>query len=127
VYEHRWPLLALAPVAFAVAWYPEDSWWFFLVPAVAFVVGLALKPRHVLVLWIGSALMVLVGLGIWLLFNEPDPQPAGQEESWVEVFPISLFLSAFGVLLPAWLGRLLRAWFDQVLRHGGDQPRPAAG
>jgi hypothetical protein len=121
IWEHRWSFVVLVPVGWLVPWLPEDSGWIFAIPLVALLVGMILQPRHVWVVWLGAALLMIPSMLVWLLFNDPTPQPEGQEESAIEIIPITLFLGFFGVLLPAWLGRLLRAWYEQNVRRGGHQ------
>src|SRR5690349_10309873 len=84
IWEHRWALLVLAPPACAVAWL-SDSSWLFVTPVIAFLLGLLLQPRHLWVLWLGAAIFAMAGALIWSIFNEPAPQPLGQEESAIEI------------------------------------------
>lgn len=79
-------------------------------PLVAFAVGLALRPRHLWLVWLGSVVIQWIVMGIWGKYSDPGDETV-----------LSLALEAFGwmfvgVLIPAWFGRLLRSGFEQSRR-----------
>lgn len=120
--EHWLPLLILvAPINWVIyqADKADNIGPMLPLPAVAFVVGLALRPRHVWLVWLGAVLIQWVTMAAWGAYA--TAAMPGAEET-----PLSLTIEAFfwmagGVLLPVWLGRLAGRAI-QVSRHPGEHP-----
>jgi hypothetical protein len=100
--EHWLPLLILVvPIGFVV-WATEIELGLLLLvlPLAAFVVGAALRPRHVWLIWLGAVVIQWIAMGVLGKYSDPEDETV-----------LSLILEAFpwmaiGVLLPVWLGRL---------------------
>ena len=76
-------------------------------PIVAFVIGLALRPRHVWLLWLGAVVVEWVTVIAWGRYDVP-----GSGETLTSIMIEAFFWMALGVLIPVWLGRLVRAGFQ---------------
>ncbi len=118
VQEH-WLIVALLAVPIVLATWMSAIVW--LVPLAAFVVGAALQPRHVWVVWLGSVVVLWISLGVWEVFNEST---ADDGETIVSVFFESFIFMAGGVLLPTWIGRLFH-WFGEPEDHRPPGNTPA--
>lgn len=82
-------------------------------PIVAFVVGWALRPRHVWIIWLGSVVLQWVVMGVWGKYDNPEG------ETVLSLIFEAFGWMAFGVLFPLWFGRLVRAAMEE-----GRQPGP---
>lgn len=83
-------------------------------PLIAFAVGFALRPRHVWLLWLGSFVIEWVVVGYMGKFNEP-----GGGETVASILIEAPIWMAFGVLVPAWLGRFARRGIREM--HDADR------
>ena len=113
--EHWLPLLILVvPINWVVYQADKASNIYPMLPLVAFAVGFALRPRHVWLLWLGSVLIEWIVVGYMGKFNDP----AGGET--VGSILIEAFAwMAFGVLVPAWLGRVTRHGIKETPHNAG--------
>jgi len=112
--EHWLPLLILlAPINWVVYRSDADNVLPLLIlPLVALVVGLVLRPHHVWLVWLSSVVMLWIVAGYMGKYNDPGP------DETVASIMIEAFVWMFlGVLIPVWFGRLTRAAIDE-------QPRP---
>lgn len=114
--EHRLALaLLVVPIGFVVwATEFETALLLLVLPVAAFVVGFALRPRHVWVVWLGAVVIQWIAMGVLGKYNDPEDETVG-----------SLILEAFawmamGVLVPVWLGRTVRNLRQN--RHPGTAP-----
>ncbi len=120
--EHWLPLLILvAPINWVVyqADKAENLAPMLPLPAVAFLVGLVLRPRHVWLVWLGAVVIQWATMAAWGAYATAATPGAGET-------PLSLTVEAFfwmagGVLLPVWLGRLAGRAI-RVGRHPGEHP-----
>lgn len=115
--EHWLPLLILAaPINWVV--YQSDNaeniFPMLPLPAVAFAIGFALRPRHVWILWLGSVVIEWVVVGYMGKFNEP-----GGGETVASIMIEAFAWMAFGVLVPAWLGRVARRGIKEMQQKTG--------
>ena len=103
--EYGVPLLILIPLAVTFA----IGGWVVLVYAIAaLLVGLAFKPRHVWIPWLGSVLTLwTAGAALALSGNWPWPDPAHGETFVSYAMEIVVFTAVL-VLLPLFVGRTLR-------------------
>jgi hypothetical protein len=116
-FEQHWRVLALLIVPIGlVVWASEweDLPFVLILPVAAFVVGFALRPRHVWVVWLGAVVIQWIAMGVFGKYSDPEGETVG-----------SLILEAFawmamGVLVPMWLGRTLRSLRQN--RHPGTAP-----
>ncbi len=108
--EHWLPMLILvAPIAWVVyqADKAENVLPMFPLPLVAIVVGFALRPRHVWLLWLGAVVtewIVVLALG-----NYNDPESG---ETLTSIMIESFIWMLIGVLIPLWIGRGARTNWD---------------
>lgn len=114
--EHRLPLLILVPPIAWVVWQSDADTVFplLVLPFVALLVGLALRPRHVWLLWLGSVVIEWIAVGLMGKYDDPS----GNETAasiMIEAFAWMLF----GVLIPVALGRLIRTDLIDEGRHAG--------
>lgn len=102
--EHWLPLLLLAVPIHLVVWRSETASFLFvmIVPFTAFVVGAALQPRHIWLVWLGSVVIQWIAMGIFGDYSDP-----GENETAASLIVEAFAWMAFGVLLPCWLGRLV--------------------
>lgn len=104
--DHWLPLLVLAaPINWVVyqADTAENAIPMLPLPIVAFVVGLALRPRHVWFVWLGSVVILWLVMGLWGAYSDP-----GGGETVFSLILEAFVWMYFGVLLPVWLGRFIR-------------------
>jgi hypothetical protein len=119
--QHWLPLLLLViPVGFVV-WSTELEIGVLLLalPAAAFVVGFAFRPRHVWLVWLGAVVIQWAAMGVFGKYADPEDETVQ-----------SLILEAFawmaiGVLVPVWLGRTTRNIVEPHRRSGGAPSGPA--
>lgn len=118
--EHWLPLLILvAPINWVVWQSDADSVYPFLVlPAVAFVVGMVRRPRHVWLVWLGSVMLEWIVVGLWGKYDDP-----GSGETIGSIMLEAFGWMAMGVLLPVWYGRFTRAVLDEWRRGHGRRGR----
>jgi hypothetical protein len=120
--QHWLPLLLLViPIGFVV-WSTELEIGVLLLalPVAAFVVGFALRPRHVWLVWLGAVVIQWIAMGVLGKYADPEDESA-----------LSLVLEAFawmamGVLLPIWLGRTIRNILEQDRPAGATPAGPAS-
>jgi hypothetical protein len=105
--EHWLPALLLAaPINLAI--WTENMLAILLVLVTAFVIGAALQPRHIWVVWLASVVTLWIAAGVWEIFNDPaEPANPENEETIVSFLFESFIFMAVGVLLPCWVGRLI--------------------
>ena len=112
--EHWLPLLILlAPINWVVYRSDADNVLPFLIlPLVALVIGLVLRPRHVWLVWLSSVVMLWIVVGYMGGYSDPGP-----DETVVSIMIEAFVWMFLGVLIPVWFGRLTRAAIDE-------QPHP---
>jgi len=117
--EHWLPLLILvAPINWVVWQSDADTIFPFLIlPLVALIVGVALRPRHVWLVWLGSVVVEWITVGVWGKYGDP-----GSEETVGSIMVEAFMWMLLGVLLPVWLGRLVRAAVGEGGRHRDRTP-----
>jgi hypothetical protein len=100
--EHRLPLLILVVPIFWVVYQSdaETAVPLLILPVAAFLVGAALRPRHVWLVWLGAVVIQWIAMGVLGKYNDPGP-----DETVVSLILEAFAWMAFGVLLPVWLGR----------------------
>jgi hypothetical protein len=107
--EHWLPLLILVvPINWVVYQSDADNVVPFLIlPLVALVIGIVLRPRHVWLVWLGSVVIEWIVVGYMGKYNDPGDETVGS--IMIEAF-VYMFI---GVLVPVWFGRLIRAAIEQ--------------
>lgn len=116
--EYGVPSALIAASALPSIWLPDLLQ--LLIPAVALVCGLVLRPRRVWVVWLAATVAFVLVVLIWVLLGNDLPKatepvtPSGVlTGAWV-------YLPYFAAtaLLPLWLGRWLRRRLDRVRTIG---------
>lgn len=102
--EHWLPLLLMVLPIHLVVWRSDTASFLFvmIVPFAAFVVGAALQPRHIWLVWLGSVVIQWIAMGIFGGYSDPGPN-----ETATSLIIEAFFWMAFGVLIPCWIGRLI--------------------
>lgn len=98
----------------------ESTAFLFVLPAASFVLGFALRPRHVWFVWLGAVVIQWFAMGVLGKYVDPEDETV-----------LSLILEAFawmaiGVLLPVWLGSTLRNLTESTRGSGGRPPPTVA-
>jgi hypothetical protein len=103
--EYGLPLLIITTLA--VAFEIGGAWVLVCVP-VAFLVGLAFRPRHIWVPWLGILVALWTGFAVmWLTGNWPWQDPTHGETLGSVAIEVVVFTAVL-VLLPLISGKFLR-------------------
>lgn len=110
--QHWLPLLVLVlPIHWVVYQSDADTVVPFLIlPAVALLIGVVLRPRHVWLIWFGAVIIQWIAMGVLGKYTDPE------DETVLSLLVEAFAWMALGVLLPVWLGRWMRASWDH--EHG---------
>ncbi len=102
--EHWRPLLLMVVPIHLVVWRSDKASFLFvmIVPFMAFVAGVALRPRHIWLVWLGSVVIQWIAMGIFGAYSDPGP-----DETVPSLLIEAFIWMALGVLIPCWIGRLV--------------------
>lgn len=103
--EYGVPLLILMPLAVTFA---IGGWVLLIYSAAALLVGLAFKPRHVWIPWLGAILLLWTAGAVMLLSGNWPWQDPTHGETFSSYAIETVLFTAVLVLLPLFVGKILR-------------------
>jgi hypothetical protein len=103
--EYGLPLLLLTLPTIGIFWLDELG--ALILVAVAFAIGLVLRPAHIWIVWLGTIVLWWLAGGAYSVFGNPPPVDPALEETPLSFMVETIPFTALLVLLPMFLGRII--------------------